>query len=74
VNILTFLVELTGATMLLLYAVRMVRTGIERTFGSAFRRAVTGATNQPTAAATGLFICRYRCLGFCHRPADDPGR
>jgi len=56
VNILTFLVELTGATMLLLYAVRMVRTGIERTFGSSFRRVVTGATNQPTAAATGLFM------------------
>ena len=55
-NILTFLVELTGATMLLLYAVRMVRTGIERTFGSAFRKLVTSATNQPTAAATGLFM------------------
>jgi len=42
--------------MLLLYAVRMVRTGIERTFGSSFRRVVMSATSQPTAAATGLFM------------------
>lgn len=29
-NIVSFLINLTGATMLLLFAVRMVRTGIER--------------------------------------------
>ncbi len=52
--ILTFLVELTGATMLLLYAVRMVRTGIERAFGASFRRVVTGTRNPGSAAATGV--------------------
>lgn len=55
-NLLTFVVELTGATMLLLYAVRMVRTGIERAFGASFRRYVTTATSQPTATITGLFL------------------
>ena len=40
--------------MLLLYAVRMVRTGIERAFGASFRRHVTTASNKTTAAATGL--------------------
>ena len=39
--ILSFLMQLAGATMLLLFAVRMVRTGIERAFGPAFRRWVT---------------------------------
>ena len=42
--------------MLLLYAVRMVRTGIERTFGASFRRYVTTTNSQPAAAATGLFL------------------
>ena len=42
--------------MLLLYAVRMVRTGIERTFGASFRRYVTTTSSQPAAAATGLFL------------------
>jgi phosphate:Na+ symporter len=56
VNLLTFVVELTGATMLLLYAVRMVRTGIERAFGASFRRYVTTTTSQPTATITGLFL------------------
>lgn len=55
-NILTFVVELTGATMLLLYAVRMVRTGIERAFGASFRRYVTTTTSQPAATITGLFL------------------
>ncbi len=55
-SILSFLVELTGATMLLLFAVRMVRTGIERTFGGSFRQYVTSVSNLPTAAATGLFM------------------
>ncbi|NNE79318.1 MAG: Na/Pi cotransporter family protein, partial [Silicimonas sp.] len=40
--ILSFLLQLFGATFLLLFAVRMVRTGIERAFGSLFRRLLTG--------------------------------
>ena len=37
----TFLINLSGATMLLLFAVRMVQTGIERSMGPSFRRIVT---------------------------------
>lgn len=55
-TIITFLVQLTGATMLLLYAVRMVRTGIERAFGSSFRRVMTTTNNPASAAATGLVM------------------
>lgn len=55
-TIITFLVQLTGATMLLLYAVRMVRTGIERAFGSSFRRVMTTTKNPASAAATGLVM------------------
>ncbi len=55
-TIITFLVQLTGATMLLLYAVRMVRTGIERAFGASFRRVVTTAHNPMNAALTGLVM------------------
>ena len=55
-TIIAFLVQLTGATMLLLYAVRMVRTGIERAFGSSFRRIVTTTRNPLNAAATGLVM------------------
>lgn len=40
--ILSFLLQLFGATFLLLFAVRMVRTGIERAFGASFRRVLTG--------------------------------
>jgi len=42
--------------MLLLYAVRMVRTGIERSMGSSFRRFVTTSGSSITAAATGVFL------------------
>lgn len=55
-TIITFLVQLTGATMLLLYAVRMVRTGIERAFGSSFQRIMTTTGNPASAAATGLVM------------------
>lgn len=54
--IISFIVELMGATMLLLFAVRMVRTGIERAFGSSFKRAVTENRNHISAGATGLVL------------------
>ncbi len=54
--IISFLVELMGATMLLLFAVRMVRTGIERAFGPSFKRIVTENRNRGSAAATGLVL------------------
>ena len=44
--ILNFLAALFGAVFLLLFAVRMVRTGMERAFGDLFRRFVSG--RQPT--------------------------
>ncbi|PCI17240.1 MAG: Na/Pi cotransporter, partial [Piscirickettsiaceae bacterium] len=52
--ILSFLVQLFGATMLLLFAVRMVRTGIERAFGAGFRRIVTQKAGALRSSATGL--------------------
>jgi len=54
--IISFIVELMGATMLLLFAVRMVRTGIERAFGSSFKRVVTENRNQFSAGATGMVL------------------
>ena len=44
--ILSFLIQVFGATFMLLFAVRMVRTGIERAFGASFRRVVRG-THSP---------------------------
>ena len=54
--ILTFLFQLAGATMLLLFAVRMVRTGIERAFGSAFKEMVTAPRPRLRTAALGLLL------------------
>lgn len=53
-EILSFLVHLFGATMLLLFAVRMVRTGIARAFGAGFRRVVTQKSSALRSAASGL--------------------
>lgn len=52
--ILSVILELAGATMLLLYAVRMVRTGIERSFGAAFQRVITNQTSLLKSSAAGL--------------------
>jgi len=54
--ILSFLTQLAGATMLLLFAVRMVRTGIERAYGASFRRTVTTARNPLGAAGAGVVM------------------
>jgi phosphate:Na+ symporter len=55
-TLIVFLTELAGATVLLLYAVRMVRTGIERAFGSSFRRVVMSTGSPLQAALTGLVM------------------
>ncbi|WP_114285570.1 Na/Pi cotransporter family protein [Candidatus Halocynthiibacter alkanivorans] len=55
-TIVSFVVQLMGATMLLLYAVRMVRTGIERAFGASFKRVVTTTSHPLSAAGTGLVL------------------
>jgi phosphate:Na+ symporter len=52
--ILTFLISLAGATMFLLFAVRMVRTGIERSYGASFQRLLTGTGSQLHASGVGL--------------------
>lgn len=54
--ILGFLIQLTGATMLLLFAVRMVRTGIERAYGASFRRRITTARHPLGAAGAGTVM------------------
>ncbi len=54
--ILSFLINLAGATMLLLFAVRMVRTGIERSFGAQFQRWLTEGTSLIGSGATGVML------------------
>ncbi len=45
-----------GATMLLLYAVRMVQTGIERAFGPSFKRIISNNENTFQAAIIGTLM------------------
>lgn len=54
--ILTFFLNLTGAVMLLLFAVRMVRTGIERSFGASFQRWLTESNSLIGSGATGIML------------------
>ncbi|GGA25767.1 Na+/cotransporter [Amylibacter cionae] len=55
-TILSFIIHLAGATMLLLYGVRLVRTGIERAFGASFQRIMTRNSNVTGASVTGLVL------------------
>jgi phosphate:Na+ symporter len=52
--IVNFVFSLSGAVFLLLFGVRMVRTGIERTFGASFQRFMTGQTSLLRATALGI--------------------
>ena len=54
--ILSFLVQLAGATMLLLFAVRMVRTGIERSYGASFQRILTNQNGLAYSGAAGVVL------------------
>ena len=54
--IVDFILELAGATILLLFAVRMVRTGVERAFGASFRRLVTGSKAKFRATLAGMAL------------------
>ncbi|TKZ19412.1 Na/Pi cotransporter family protein [Shimia litoralis] len=54
--IISFLVSLAGATMLLLFAVRMVRTGIERSYGASFQRMLTQNQSMLSASSSGLML------------------
>ncbi len=52
--ILDFLIHLAGATMLLLFAVRMVRTGIERSYGGHFQAVMTRHNTPLTSVGVGI--------------------
>lgn len=54
--IISFLISLAGATMLLLFAVRMVRTGIERSFGASFQRLLTQNKSMIGSSMTGVML------------------
>ncbi len=54
--IIAFVISLAGATMLLLYAVRMVRTGIERSYGAFFQRVMTRQRSYLQASVVGLMM------------------
>ncbi len=54
--IISFLISLAGATMLLLFAVRMVRTGIERSFGASFKRLLTEKNSMFGSSITGVIL------------------
>ena len=51
-----FLFEIAGATVLLLFAVRMVRSGVERAFGTSFRRLMTGSNAKFRATLVGAIL------------------
>jgi len=55
-DILMFIIRLAGATFLLLFAVRMVRTGIERSFGARFKEVITQQSNWFSASLAGLIL------------------
>jgi phosphate:Na+ symporter len=51
-----FLLELVGAIILILFAIRMVRTAVERAFGTTFRRLVTGSNARLRATFAGMAL------------------
>ncbi|GAA6158503.1 Na/Pi cotransporter family protein [Ruegeria sp. HU-ET01832] len=51
-----FLIEIFAATMLLLFAVRLVRTGIERRFGALFQSLLTRHSNTFVAGGAGMVL------------------
>jgi phosphate:Na+ symporter len=53
----TFLLNLAGAVALLIWSIRMVKTGVLRAFGERFRSAIAGATsNRLAACAAGAGV------------------
>ncbi len=56
-HLIAILIQLAAAIMLLLWSVRMVRTGIERAHGAMLRDALRGASNgRIRAAVAGLIL------------------
>ncbi len=77
-HILSFLLQLTGAVILLLYSIRMVRTGVERAAGPALRdmfrgtrrsvvlnvcAGVAGAVLLQSATAVTLLVSSFAATG-----------
>lgn len=54
--VLNLLLNLFGASMLLLFAVRLVRTGIERSFGAQLRRLLSSESRGVSAALSGCTL------------------
>lgn len=54
--IVEFLLNLSGAIFLLLFAVRQVRTGIERAHGASFQRMITQQNSLIGASGSGLIL------------------
>ncbi len=54
--VLEFLIQLAGATMLLLFAVRMVRTGIERSYGAHFQTLMTRNNSRIRSGMIGVVL------------------
>lgn len=52
--------------MLLLFAVRMVRTGIERSYGASFQRVMTGQNSMVQASLVGLSMAVVLQLSLIH--------
>lgn len=52
--IISFLLSISGAIFLLLFGVRMVQTGIERSYGASFQRFLTGQTSLVRASTLGI--------------------
>ena len=52
--IVGFILQIFAAVMLLLFAVGLVRSGVERRFGQHFARFLTGHGSTPAAAAYGM--------------------
>ena len=52
-HILEFFIHLAGAIMLLLFAIRMVRTGVERLFGNGFKDVMAHVSNPVSSVAVG---------------------
>ena len=52
-HIIEFLIHLTAAIMLLLFAIRMVRTGVERLFGNGFKDIMAKVSNPISSVLVG---------------------
>ena len=52
-HIIEFVIHLTAAIMLLLFAIRMVRTGVERLFGNGFKDVMAKVSNPVSSVLVG---------------------